>query len=213
VLTTSRGSCFLVILSVLVIRLATVAHAQGYADAIVDLPPVLGTLTMGMARADVEKRIPDAKPFGTATAAKSALFLYFAKPDPWDGAMLEFLDGRLEGINLLVGVTKGSDLLARSQKAITALIGRHGAKYERLISINSALQPVPLYWWSKNDFSLFAVGPSAGVARSGVELVPSDPSLRVGIVRKERAVRDVVRVASSEELQEAIFRAVSTVSK
>ena len=202
-----------VLASALLVGSAAVVYAQNYQDSVGAVPPVLRALTLGMTRADVERLVPEAKPLGASTDAKSALFVYFKEPETWDSAMLEFVGGRLEGINLLIGATKRSDLFQRSEKTLRVILDRNGTEYRLLIAINSALHPVPVYWWSKQGFSVFAVGPAVAVTSSGREAFPADPSLRVGIVRTDRPVQDLVRVATPDETRDALFKAISPISR
>lgn len=138
------------------------------------------------------------------------LFAYFKPPELWDAAMLDFVDGRLQAISLLIGVTKTSDVFKKSEQMLRETINMNGDSYTRIVALNSSQKTMPAYWWSKQNVSVFAVGPAAAIAISGKE-ISGDTSLQVGVAVKERRRDELFQVATPNELTDILFRALSVV--
>ena len=208
-----RRVVLVVLLSSVLAGHAAVCYGQGYADAVGNVPQRLKPLRLGMSVTDVQNLVPDAKPMIATTEPRSALLVSLRAPDVWDAAMLELVNGKLEAISLLLGVNKTSDLAERSEKLLDDLIARNGATYLRMITLNSSRQPVPTRVWMKEDFQMFAIGPSAGISTSGKEIFRADPALRVGVARKTRPIGEMAEIPSAEEMRDLLFRAVSPADK
>jgi hypothetical protein len=61
----------------------------------------------------------------------------------------------------------------------------------------------------KEDFQLFAIGPSLGTATAGKEIFRPDPALRVGVARKTRPLGEMAEIPSADEMRELLFKAIS----
>ena len=183
--------------------------AQSIVEAVPKFPERLEALRFGMAVAEVQKAIPEAKPVIDVSEPRSVLAVFFQQPDVWDGAMLDLVNGRLEGINLVVGVNKTSDLLQRSQALLDELIARYGPGDTRTITLRSSTQPMPTRVWLKEDVMIFAVGPSHGISIAGKEVFGADPSFQVGIARRTRPLSEMAEIPSAAQVLEMLFRALS----
>lgn len=202
------------VLAVLFITFSSaICSAQEYADWIGSVPQPLKVLRFDMSVADVQKLVPDAKPMIATTEPRSALLVSFSAPDVWDAAMLELVDGKLQAINLLLGVRKTNDLAQRSEKLLDDIIARNGTDYQRAITLLSSRLPVPTRVWLKEDFQMFAVGPSAGITSSGKEVFRPDPGLRVGVARKTRALGEMAEIPGAEQVRDFLFKALSPADK
>ncbi len=193
---------------------AGISYGQEYATAVGDVPQSLSSLRFGMPLSDVQRLFPEAKGLGSV-GSRFALFITPKDSRVWDSAMLEFIGGKLEAMNFLLGEKRTADLLQRSSRVLTGLIERNGAACAHEISLNSSQQLVPACVWNKQEFMLFAVGPSAAVSGSGDgrELFPADPELRVGVARPTRNVKDFVEIATVAQMQEMLFKLLSPVGK
>jgi hypothetical protein len=185
---------------------------QNYADAIGNVPASVRALKFGTSFADVQKALPDARAIGTSSDPRSVLGVYFKPPEVWDVAILDFIRGRLEAISLGI-IYNTPDVLPRSVALLDRVIDRNGPTYERSITLNTSKQPVPTRVWMKDDFQLFAIGPSAGVSVAGSEIFRVDPQLQVGVARKSRPLADIKDVAGPNQLRDLLFKAVSPTAK
>jgi hypothetical protein len=185
-----------------------VCYSQTASDAVANVPQQLRALTLGMPVADAQRIVGDSKSIGAPTDPKFALFVYFKAPETWDAAMLEFVSGRLASINLLLGVAQGNTL-EKSERTLMDVIGKNGAMYRRVITLNSSMRPVPGYVWDKDNAEVFAVGPSIALRDSTRELVPADPSFRVGVTRKGRPIQELVQPATDAEIRDFLFSTLS----
>jgi hypothetical protein len=186
------------------------AYAQNYLDAIPNVPAPVKVIKLGMSISEVQRLLPDTKSLGAAGGSRVSLYAYFKPPELWDAAMLDFVDGKLQGINFLIGVKKTSDLFKRSEQMLRETINMNGGNYARIVAMNSSHKPVPAYWWSKQNVSLFAIGPAAEIAISGKQ-ISGDTSLQVGVATKERSRDELFQVATPDELTDILFRALSVV--
>jgi hypothetical protein len=187
-----------------------VAYAQNYLDAIPNVPAPIKAIKLGMSISEVQRLLPDSKSMGAAGGSRVSLYAYFKPPELWDAAMLDFVDGKLQAINFLIGVTKTSDVFKRSEQMLRETIKMNGGNYTRIVSVNSSHKPVPAYWWSKQNVSVFAIGPADEIAVSGKQ-ISGDTSLRVGVAAKEKSRDDLFQVATPDELTDILFRALSVV--
>lgn len=185
---------------------------QNYAEAIGNVPESVRALTFGTSFAAVQKALPDARPIGSASDHRSVLGVYFKAPEVWDIAVLDFIDGRLEAISM--GIMHNTpDVLPRSVGLLERVIDRSGPTYARLITLNSSQQPVPTRVWMKEDFQLFAIGPSAGASSDGKAIFRPDPQLQVGVASKARPFADIREPAGLDQLTDLLFKVVSPTDK
>lgn len=198
-----------VTLALLFITLSgAVASAQDFADAIGSVPQRLQPLKFGMTVGDVQKLIPEAKAIDATKSPTTVFFVFFKPPEVWEAASLDFAAGKLVAIDLML-MQKSADALPRARERAADVIGRNGTGYTRLITLNSAKEPIPAYVWNKSDFLLFVQGPSPGVARSGKPVFAVDPQLRVGIAAKGRPMTEMVAVASTAQMVDILFTLLS----
>src|SRR5438105_1124313 len=146
-----------------------VAYAQNYLDAIPNVPAPIKAIKLAMSISEVQRLLPDSKSLGAAGGPRVSLYAYFKPPEVWDAAMLDFVDGKLQAINVLIGVTKTSDVFKRSEQMLRQTINKNGDNYTRIVAVNSSHKPVPAYCWSKQNVSVFAIGPAAEIVVSDKE--------------------------------------------
>ena len=201
----------------LVVFLATfgapgICFGQEYAEAVGSVPESVKVLKFGTSFASVRKALPTARALGSPSDRRSLLVAYFKPPEVWDSAALEFNDGSLEMITLII-TRDAPEVLPRSVALLESVIDRNGPMYARSIILNTAKQPIPARVWMKEDYQLFAIGPSAGVSIAGREIFAIAPQLQIGIARKTKPIEEMADVPGPAQMRDLLFKAVSPTVK